>query len=86
MGFCVPLAPRLSSAEVPAILRVSAIPDETARGELDPGRQERITAAFLKLDYDADWKSIEEAAIAAGLLKQCTSSPVSGGLRRGGGA
>lgn len=62
----------------------------TARGDLDPGLQEKITAAFLKLDYtnpahrrlldlhrtkkyiranDADWKSIEEAAIAAGLLK-----------------
>jgi len=62
----------------------------TARGDLDPGLQERITAAFLKLDYnnpehrqlldlhrtkkyikanDADWKGIEEAAIAAGLLK-----------------
>lgn len=62
----------------------------TARGDLDPGLQERIVAAFLKLDYanpehrrlldlhrtrkyiranDADWKSIEEAAIAAGLLR-----------------
>ncbi|HXG03394.1 MAG TPA: putative selenate ABC transporter substrate-binding protein [Candidatus Binatia bacterium] len=62
----------------------------TARGELDPGLRERITSAFLKLDYadpehrrlldlhrtkkyiranDADWKSIEEAAVAAGLLK-----------------
>ena len=62
----------------------------TARGDLDRGLQERITAAFLKLDYanpehrklldlhrtrkyiranDADWKSIEEAALAAGLLK-----------------
>jgi phosphonate transport system substrate-binding protein len=62
----------------------------TARGDLDPGLQERIVAAFLKLDYanpehrrlldlhrtkkyiranDADWKSVEEAAIAAGLLK-----------------
>ncbi len=62
----------------------------TARGDLDRGLQERITAAFLKLDYnnpehrqlldlhrtrkyikanDADWKGIEEAAIAAGLLK-----------------
>lgn len=62
----------------------------TARGDLDQGLQERITAAFLKLDYnnpehrklldlhrtkkyikanDADWKGIEEAAIAAGLLK-----------------
>jgi phosphonate transport system substrate-binding protein len=62
----------------------------TARGDLDKGLQERITAAFLKLDYanpehrklldlhhtkkyikavDADWKGIEDAAIAAGLLK-----------------
>ena len=62
----------------------------TARGDLDRGLQDRITAAFLKLDYnnpehrqlldlhrtkkyikanDADWKGIEEAAIAAGLLK-----------------
>lgn len=62
----------------------------TARGDLDPGLQERITAAFLRLDYqkpehrrlldlhrtrkyikanDADWKSVEEAAVAAGLLK-----------------
>jgi phosphonate transport system substrate-binding protein len=62
----------------------------TARGELDKGLQDKITAAFLKLDYndpehrklldlhrtkkyikanDADWKGIEEAAIAAGLLK-----------------
>jgi len=62
----------------------------TARGDLDRGLQERITAAFLKLDYnnpehrqlldlhrtrkyikanDADWKGIEEAAMAAGLLK-----------------
>jgi len=62
----------------------------TARGDLDRGLQERITAAFLRLDYsnpehrqlldlhrtkkyikanDADWKGIEEAAIAAGLLK-----------------
>lgn len=62
----------------------------TARGELDKGLQEKITSAFLKLDYanpehkrlldlhrtkkyikanDADWKMIEEAAIAAGLLK-----------------
>ncbi len=62
----------------------------TARGDLDRGLQERITAAFLKLDYnnpehrqlldlhrtrkyiranDADWKGIEEAATAAGLLK-----------------
>jgi phosphonate transport system substrate-binding protein len=62
----------------------------TVRGDLDKGIRERITAAFLKLDYnnpehrklldlhrtkryiratDADWKGIEEAAIAAGLLK-----------------
>lgn len=62
----------------------------TARGDLDPGLREKITAAFLKLDYanpehrklldlhhtkkyiranDADWKGIEEAALAAGLLK-----------------
>lgn len=62
----------------------------TARGDLDKGIQEKLTAAFLKLDYgnpehrwlldlhrtrkyikanDADWKEIEEAAIAAGLLK-----------------
>lgn len=62
----------------------------TARGDLDRGLQNRIVAAFLKLDYanpehrklldlhrtrkyirahDADWRSIEEAAIAAGLLK-----------------
>ncbi len=62
----------------------------TARGELDQGLQERITAAFLKLDYNkpedrklldlhrtrkylranvADWKSVEDAAIAAGLIK-----------------
>ncbi len=62
----------------------------TARGDLDRGLQDRISAAFLKLDYDnpehrqlldlhrtrkyirandADWKGIEEAAIAAGLLK-----------------
>ena len=62
----------------------------TARGELDRGLLDKITAAFLKLDYanpahrklldphrtkkyiranDADWKGIEEAAIAAGLLK-----------------
>jgi phosphonate transport system substrate-binding protein len=62
----------------------------TARGDLDQGLQEKITAAFLKLDYanpeqkrlldlhrtrkyikanDADWKAIEEAAIAAALLK-----------------
>ncbi|MBI4607778.1 MAG: putative selenate ABC transporter substrate-binding protein [Candidatus Rokubacteria bacterium] len=62
----------------------------TARGDLDAGLQERITAAFLKLDYtkpedrrlldlhrtkkyikanDAEWKGVEEAAVAAGLLK-----------------
>jgi phosphonate transport system substrate-binding protein len=62
----------------------------TARGDLDRGVQDKITAAFLKLDYakpehrvlldlhrtkkyiranDADWKSTEEAAVAAGLLK-----------------
>jgi phosphonate transport system substrate-binding protein len=62
----------------------------TVRADLDRGLQEKITAAFLKLDYnnpehrrlldlhrtkkyiraeDADWKGIEEAAIAAGLLK-----------------
>ena len=62
----------------------------TARGDLDRGLQDKITAAFLSLDYanpehrklldlhrtkkyiranDAEWKSVEEAAIAAGLLK-----------------
>jgi phosphonate transport system substrate-binding protein len=62
----------------------------TARADLDKGLQEKITAAFLKLDVanpehkrlldlhrtkkyikanDADWKSIEDAATAAGLLK-----------------
>ncbi|MBI1892518.1 MAG: putative selenate ABC transporter substrate-binding protein [Candidatus Rokubacteria bacterium] len=62
----------------------------TARGDLDRGLQERISSAFLKLDYsnpehrrlldlhrtkkyirahDEDWKGIEEAAIASGLLK-----------------
>ena len=62
----------------------------TARGDLDKGLQDKITAAFLKLDSknpehtklldlhrtkkyiranEADWKSTEEAAIAAGLLK-----------------
>lgn len=62
----------------------------TARGDLDKGIQDRIVAAFLKLDYnnpehrklldlhrtkkylranDAEWKGIEEAAVAAGLLK-----------------
>ena len=62
----------------------------TARADLDKGLQDKITAAFLKLDPanpehkrlldlhrtrryikadDADWKTIEEAAVAAGLLK-----------------
>lgn len=62
----------------------------TARGGLDRGLQDRITAAFLTLDHanpahrrlldlhrtrkyiranDADWKGVEEAAVAAGLLK-----------------
>lgn len=62
----------------------------TARGDLDKGIQDKVVAAFLKLDYanpehrrlldlhrtkkyikanDADWKGIEEAATAAGLLK-----------------
>jgi phosphonate transport system substrate-binding protein len=62
----------------------------TARGDLDPDLRDKITAAFLKLDYrnpehrrlldlhrttkyiradDADWKGIEQAAIAAGLLE-----------------
>ncbi|MBI4562789.1 MAG: putative selenate ABC transporter substrate-binding protein [Candidatus Rokubacteria bacterium] len=62
----------------------------TVRGDLDKGLQERITAAFLKLDYsnpenqrlldlhrtkryiranDEDWRGVEEAAVAAGLLK-----------------
>ena len=62
----------------------------TARGDLDQGIQDKLIAAFLKLNYDnpehmrlldlhrtkkyiraneADWKSVEEAAIAAGLLK-----------------
>lgn len=62
----------------------------TVRGDLDKGLQERITSAFLKLDYqnpehkrlldlhrtkkyvkanDEDWKGIEEAAVAAELLK-----------------
>jgi phosphonate transport system substrate-binding protein len=62
----------------------------TARADLDKGLQEKITAAFLKLDAanpehkrlldlhrtkkyikanDADWKSVEDAAAAAGLLK-----------------
>ena len=56
----------------------------------DPGLQDKIIAAFLKLDdtnpvhrrlldlhrtkkyvkaTDADWKSVEEAAISAGLIK-----------------
>ncbi|MBI2491944.1 MAG: putative selenate ABC transporter substrate-binding protein [Candidatus Rokubacteria bacterium] len=62
----------------------------TARGELDRGIQDKLIAAFLKLDYgepahrklldlhrttkyiranDADWKSTEDAAISAGLIK-----------------
>lgn len=62
----------------------------TARGDLDPGLRDKITAAFIRLDYqnpehrrlldlhrtkkyiranDADWKGVEEAAVAAGLLK-----------------
>lgn len=62
----------------------------TARADLAPDLQEKITAAFLKLDAanpehkrlldlhrtkkyikanDADWKTTEEAAVAAGLLK-----------------
>lgn len=62
----------------------------TVRGGLDKGLIERISKAFLKLNYgnpehkklldlhrtkgylvakDSDWKSIEEAAISAGLLK-----------------
>ncbi len=62
----------------------------TARGDLDKGIQDKLVAAFLRLDYDnrehkrllalhrtrkyirandADWKGIEDAAIAAGLLK-----------------
>lgn len=62
----------------------------TARGDLDRGIQDKLVAAFLRLNYDnpehkrlldlhrtkkyirandADWKGIEEAAIAAGLLK-----------------
>jgi phosphonate transport system substrate-binding protein len=62
----------------------------TARADLDKGLQEKITAAFLKLDAanpehkrlldlhrtkkyikanDADWKIIEDAAVAAGLIK-----------------
>lgn len=62
----------------------------TVRGGLDKALVEKISKAFLKLDYknpehkklldlhrtkgyiparDSDWKGIEEAAIAAGLLK-----------------
>ncbi|MBI3060483.1 MAG: putative selenate ABC transporter substrate-binding protein [Deltaproteobacteria bacterium] len=62
----------------------------TVRGGLDKGLMEKISKAFVKLDYkkpedkklldlhrtkgyipakDADWKGIEEAALAAGLLK-----------------
>ena len=62
----------------------------TARGDLDRGIQDKLVAAFLRLNYDnpehkrlldlhrtkkyirandADWKGIEEAALAAGLLK-----------------
>src|SRR5919106_2432558 len=62
----------------------------TVRAGIDKGTVEKISKAFLKLDYnnpehkklldlhrtkgyvtakDEDWKSIEEAAIAAGLLK-----------------
>jgi len=62
----------------------------TVRGGVDKGIVEKISKAFLKLDYnnpehkklldlhrtkgyipakDEDWKSIEEAAVAAGLLK-----------------
>lgn len=62
----------------------------TVRAGVDQGTVEKITKAFLKLDYkkpgdkklldlhrtkgyiaakDSDWKSIEDAAIAAGLLK-----------------
>jgi phosphonate transport system substrate-binding protein len=62
----------------------------SVRGGLDKGIVERISKAFLKLDYnnpeqkklldlhrtkgyiaakDEDWKGIEEAAVAAGLLK-----------------
>jgi phosphonate transport system substrate-binding protein len=62
----------------------------TVRGDLDKGLQDKITAAFLKLDYanpehrklldlhrtrkyirarDAEWKGVEEAALAAGLLR-----------------
>ena len=62
----------------------------TARADLAPDLQDKLTAAFLKLDAanpehkrlldlhrtkkyikanDAEWKTIEEAAVAAGLLK-----------------
>jgi phosphonate transport system substrate-binding protein len=62
----------------------------TVRGGVDKGTVEKISKAFLKLDYnnpehkklldlhrtkgyvtakDEDWKQIEEAAVAAGLLK-----------------
>jgi phosphonate transport system substrate-binding protein len=62
----------------------------TVRAGVDKGTAEKITKAFLKLDYnkpddkklldlhrtkgyiaakDEDWKGIEEAAVAAGLLK-----------------
>jgi len=62
----------------------------TVRGGVDKGTVDKITKAFLKLDYskpddkklldlhrtkgyvpakDEDWKGVEEAAIAAGLLK-----------------
>ena len=62
----------------------------TVRGDLDPGLQDKIAAAFVKLDYNnpehrrlldlhrtkkylranaAEWKSVEDAAIAAGLIK-----------------
>ena len=62
----------------------------TVRGGLDRSLMEKISKAFVKLDYkkpedkklldlhrtkgyipakDADWKGIEEAALAAGLLK-----------------
>ncbi len=62
----------------------------TVRGDLDRGLQDKLGAAFLKLDYanpehrklldlhrtkkylranDGDWKTIEDAALAAGLIK-----------------
>ena len=62
----------------------------TVRAAVDKGIVDRITKAFLRLDYtntehkklldlhrtkgyiaakDADWKAIEEAAVAAGLIK-----------------